>query len=67
MGEDWRKGVRRNKKGRRLEKVRDLEIVELEEAGLAQSADNHHRLDHGRRRGGGRERNDQIATALQGY
>jgi hypothetical protein len=35
------------------EKVWDLEVVELEEAGLSQSADDHHRLDHGRQRRGG--------------
>jgi hypothetical protein len=33
-----------------MEKVRDLEVVEFEEAGLSQSTDDHHRLDHGRRR-----------------
>jgi hypothetical protein len=33
--------------------VRNLEIVELEEAGLGLSADHHHSLDHGGRRGGG--------------
>jgi hypothetical protein len=49
--------------------VWNLEIVELEEAGLGLSADHHHSLDHGGRRGsgGGSKVNDPIvgASSLQ--
>ena len=32
---------------KRREKVWNLEIIKLEEAGLGLGADDHHRLDHG--------------------
>ena len=56
-----REGERR--KGWRMEKVRDLEVVELEEAGLSQSTDDHHRLDHGRQTRGGAARLGEIVKA----